>query len=162
MSRILLLLSVLVFSCQPSATQTPVPSASPEPTTSLEPTTTPEPQRPGGIPADFEPTLNTDFTLALKERLHVDEQLFIAFDSVTEDSRCPEGVNCIQAGQVTVNLRIDTGKGAVDTQAVTLKATEEQALLKWGNYDIILLAVNPYPVDGQPTENYSITLRVEP
>ena len=38
---------------------------------------------------------------------------------VTEDSRCPQGVQCIQAGRVVVETRID-GPGWRQTQPLTL------------------------------------------
>lgn len=51
--------------------------------------------------------LGQEFTLALGQEGEVEpEGLKVKFDSVSEDSRCPEGVTCIWQGNAKIRLRL--------------------------------------------------------
>ena len=81
-----------------------------------------------------------------------------------EDSRCPEGVNCITAGKVDITLAAkidDEESGQVDLSLDPGQKDEARALV--GKYAVQLLAVDPYPVNGVETERteYSATVLVE-
>lgn len=76
---------------------------------------------------------------------------------VTEDSRCPSGVACIQAGTVRLRMAITTSLGA---------SVEEIALgesITTGNEQLTLLAVEPNTTSASaiPTESYRFTFSVE-
>ncbi|MEM6928948.1 MAG: hypothetical protein AAF602_18560 [Myxococcota bacterium] len=51
--------------------------------------------------------LDQPFTLAIGEQLRVDA-VTVALESLVEDSRCPEGVQCIWAGQTTFGVAMST------------------------------------------------------
>ncbi len=76
--------------------------------------------------------------------------------AVVEDSRCPSGVQCIQAGRVRVHVRISSALG-----------TREQVLspgdtARTGNESVTLMNVSPYPAAGVPTSaaDYRFVFRV--
>ena len=51
--------------------------------------------------------LGQEFTLVLGQEAEVEPQgLKVKFDSVSEDSRCPEGVTCIWQGNAKIRLRL--------------------------------------------------------
>jgi hypothetical protein len=54
------------------------------------------------------------------------EKGFTSFKEVVSDSRCPEGLNCIWAGEVTVVLRYTRFKISRDNTMVFMKNQEER------------------------------------
>ncbi len=79
------------------------------------------------------------------------------------DSRCPRNVTCVWAGNAAVKL--DVSFRGRDRQTITLNTTGTTTMLReqiYHGYRIRLLAVNPYPVSGQPSKagDYVITLKV--
>ncbi|MBX4195570.1 hypothetical protein KW796_01260 [Candidatus Parcubacteria bacterium] len=77
--------------------------------------------------------------------------------SVVEDSRCAEGVQCIQAGRVRVNTEIISGLGmsGMTIEAGKSVTTEAQK--------ITLISVTPYPKAGTAirSDDYRFVYRVE-
>ena len=67
--------------------------------------------------------------------------LTVTFDRVTEDSRCPIGVFCIQAGNGQVQLVVRSS--TVDTLA--LNTTQGAHSRTVGNWAIELAALDPLP-----------------
>ena len=69
----------------------------------------------------------------------------IKFLSVVEDSRCPEGVNCIWAGVAKIKLQLrkngKTGEFELNTNQLDKSITFE-------GYEIKLAALTPYPKSG--------------
>ena len=58
---------------------------------------------------DVKVNLGEEFSLNIGQTvLIVSENLEIEFIDVTEDSRCPKGVTCIWAGEVTAKVAINT------------------------------------------------------
>jgi hypothetical protein len=47
---------------------------------------------------------NGTYTLPLKGKLDINEKFDIVFSEVKEDSRCPKGAQCIQAGQAIIEV----------------------------------------------------------
>jgi len=106
--------------------------------------------------------LDKSFVLSMgQEVLTADGKLKIKFMSVPEDSRCPKGVNCIWAGSARVMLHVSktTGK-PVKLELNTNAANTAEG--SYGLYQIKLVEVAPYPVDGQTIEprSYEATLVV--
>lgn len=97
--------------CQPNADTSPEPSAEASPSPTHD---------------SSEIQLNRAFELQLGARAHK-QNLTIVFEKVLEDSRCPEDVQCIWAGEVKVRLQVDTG-GAVRRLDLTLPGEERAAL----------------------------------
>lgn len=109
--------------------------------------------------------LNEEFTLAVSQlatcRCEGGEELILAFTGVEEDSRCPEGVNCIQAGKVVVTLRANSLTGPA--YRLTLDGADRAGnTAKIDGYTVELLKVDPYPANNRTivADDYQATLRV--
>lgn len=72
--------------------------------------------------------------------------------SVFDDSRCPEGVNCVWAGEVSATIKVYKDKKLVEEKHITFNATNRLENIKWfENYyskKIKSVGVLPYPKDG--------------
>ena len=79
---------------------------------------------------------------------------------VVEDSRCPEGTQCVQAGNAKV--RISVQKGTNESKIVELDTNGENTATVDG-YAIKLDALNPHPKSAAPVKakDYVATLTVE-
>ena len=87
-------------------------------------------------------------------------RLRIRFIAVSEDSRCPEGVQCIWAGNARVRLKLGGAKNrAVTVELGTMTGARE---ITYANYTVKLSNLAPRPVrDRQPTpREYVATLVV--
>jgi len=101
--------------------------------------------------------MNRDYQLHYGEQMKYRTEGFrkevILFEGVVEDSRCPTGVQCIQAGRALVQL------AAGDSTWVM----QEGETSKYKNRQILLKSLLPYPNarDTVPPgpENYRIVLR---
>lgn len=106
-------------------------------------------------------SLGKEFTIKVGEQVVIKEAgLKISFSAVVEDSRCPTGVNCIWAGNGKINIKVSkTGKKAA---AVQLNTGAEPQHLSYGEYDIKLVGLNPYPKQDAPVKrgDYVATLIV--
>ena len=104
------------------------------------------------------PALHMDrsYALAYGEQLKYRAQGFrnevLQFEGVLEDSRCPTGANCIQAGRALVQL------GAGDT---TFVLQEGQDFIL-GKHRMLLQSLMPYPqatdTQARRAEDYRIVL----
>jgi hypothetical protein len=56
---------------------------------------------------DFDDTV----TISIGEKLYEDKDLWVRLDSITEDSRCPEGMQCIWEGRVVMWFSVCTNFG---------------------------------------------------
>jgi hypothetical protein len=74
--------------------------------------------------------------------------------AVTEDSRCPSDVTCIQAGRATIGLNI----GSVTAEL------EIGQTIEVGGFSITLVDVLPYPISTYKTQDneYLFTLKFTP
>ena len=82
-----------------------------------------------------------DLSLELGETASVDG-LAITFESVAEDSRCPEGSVCVWGGQARVALRI---AGTVDTLLATDPELAPNAVAERGEVLVRAVSLFPYP-----------------
>lgn len=88
------------------------------------------------------------------------EMLMIELSSV-DDSRCPPKVQCVQAGQVSVTLRLTQAGEASELVTLalpgtTLRPSEERLL----GYRITLQDVSPRPADDAKVAEYKATVRI--
>jgi hypothetical protein len=105
--------------------------------------------------------LDNEFNMRIGDKAVVGkEKLAISFLSVLEDSRCPQGVNCVWQGNAKIaievkvkgeksaTLDLNTGHGA--------KEADHQG------YRISLINLVPHPKEGEPTRaaDYRATLKV--
>lgn len=75
------------------------------------------------------------------------EPITITFERVTEDSRCPTGVQCVWAGDATVRLRAEAPKAdraALDLHTHVSRAREAD----YRGYRIRLVQLAPWPKEG--------------
>lgn len=86
---------------------------------------------------------NTSYKIKAKVNQvdQVTNNLSIRVNSV-EDSRCPEGCECVWAGEVKVLFSLISKEYSVDTSLV-LPANPK---MQFGNYSITLESVSPYPI----------------
>jgi hypothetical protein len=99
-----------------------------------------------------------EFVLRYGERISLlGTDLTLVFQDVTEDSRCPEGVVCVWAG----NARILLG---VNQATVALNTTLDPKQASSGLYMIRLNSLSPYPMIGRriQKEEYVAALAVTP
>jgi len=107
------------------------------------------------------PALSQNFDLKVGETVSVaDSPLKISFKTVAEDSRCPEDVTCVWAGNAKVILSVMNGRRRATT--ITLNSGLNPKHLTFQGYDIKLVEVKPtrntHKKIGQ--SDYVITLAV--
>lgn len=66
--------------------------------------------------------------------------LNIQFESVEEDSRCPEGANCFWAGRALIRLNVNGSQVQV-TEGILPDSVQPV----FGNYRFMLQSLEPYP-----------------
>jgi hypothetical protein len=108
--------------------------------------------RPDGV---WEVTLDVGETATL-------DGVGVWFIRVSEDSRCPTDVQCVQAGDGVVELAIRGSLG--DVEHVRLNTTEEPRSLTRHGLEIRLVDLLPYPVSTGSIDpaDYTLELEVEP
>ena len=82
-----------------------------------------------------------------ESRQLADENLRVGFEGVTEDSRCPAGVQCVWAGDAVVELTLEKPPTAADrrllhTNGRFARETEYAGLI------VRLVALEPQPREG--------------
>lgn len=86
-----------------------------------------------------------------------DPNLFVKFDSLISDSRCPKDANCIWEGNAEVSFGITYKK---ELEQVHLNTSNKMGTKKSAfGYDFELLALTPYPGD-KSQENNPITATI--
>jgi hypothetical protein len=70
--------------------------------------------------------------------------LTITFVELVEDSRCPEGVDCIWAGNGEVTLLVKK-RGLYKSVLFELNTTSEPKSFTYQGYEIALVKLAPYP-----------------
>jgi hypothetical protein len=87
-------------------------------------------------------------------------KLKVQFVEVMEDSRCPEGVNCIWAGNAKVKLVITSYR--MGSKTVELNTNGGQKGDQLDGYAINLESVTPYPKADKPIgkASYRVTISV--
>jgi hypothetical protein len=115
-----------------------------------------------GCSSSLKASLDSQFTLAPSQSAQIDsESMDIKFIAVTQDSRCPTGVECIRAGDVSCSIEItQNGIKSPVTLTITGGNNEIQGFASQ-NY-IIAASVLPYPVYKKTIAkgDYRLTLSV--
>lgn len=109
--------------------------------------------------AEKEVKLNQEFKLRLNEQSVLrSEELRIKFLAVTEDSRCPEGADCIWEGNGKVRIAVKKSGGEFKT--FELNTTLEPKSTKFEDCEIQIVNLEPKPKSDVETkkENYTVTL----
>ena len=101
-------------------------------------TQTPQPDARVRTPDAGEP-----FRLALGDTADRDGHS-VRFAEVVEDSRCPEGVQCVSAGRAQIRVEID-GDPFVLTVPHAGQRDTEASMVEWGEIQVVLTGLEPYP-----------------
>lgn len=79
---------------------------------------------------------------------------------VFDDSRCPENVSCIWAGEVSIEIEVYKDKKLIEEKKLLLNFNNSEENIKWiTNYlpknsnNIKSITVFPYPKEGQIIES---------
>lgn len=92
------------------------------------------------ITSSNDPRLGEEFELGYGKQVSLNNrELSIKFEELLEDSRCPEGVACVWAGNAEVALQIND-------QEATLNTYLEPKETNISSYHIALISVSPYPI----------------
>lgn len=91
--------------------------------------------------------LNKEFQIKAGEKVSLEKSsLTLSFTEVVEDSRCPENVKCIWAGNGKVALLISaTGRRPGKVNLNTMLEPKQDS---YGGYDVKLVKLDPYPKEG--------------
>ena len=86
----------------------------------------------------------------------------VEFRTVLEDSRCPQDVVCVWAGNAAIEIGLIDGAEA--THTVVLNTGIEPRATERNELRIMLLSLTPVPREGQaiPARQYVVRLRFEP
>ena len=101
--------------------------------------------------------LNKFFRLKVGQSVNIPSQnLTVTFADVTEDSRCPADVQCIQAGQATALVQVEqAGEGLGEALLTTLPGSilsEDSQMV--GDYVVVMHSLRPYPMQAdEPLED---------
>jgi hypothetical protein len=105
--------------------------------------------------------LGQEFELKINQDAMIEgEGLAVVFESVLEDSRCPEGVDCIWSGNAKIKLR--SSKQKQTPMTIELNTDVESKSSSYLNYEIRLIALKPRPKADRPVQQdeYRATLVV--
>ena len=88
--------------------------------------------------------MNGAVTLGLKQQaVDSGSGIKIEFVAMLGDSRCPEGVNCIWAGNGKVQISVS--KNGADGQTIELNTNLEPRSVSYQGYTIALTDLSPHP-----------------
>ncbi|MBP2616500.1 hypothetical protein [Chryseobacterium jejuense] len=85
----------------------------------------------------------------------LDYKMNITFKGISEDSRCPEGVNCIWAGAALAQIEVmgtSTRPVLLNLASIDFPARNYRQSAKFNGYTITLQEVTPYPKAGGAEE----------
>ena len=108
-----------------------------------------------------EAKLNQEFKIRFGESVSIGNKgLKISFSDVAEDSRCPQGVQCIWAGNGKVILKVR--KSRKPSAEMSLNTTFDTKQDVYQGYEVKLVSLNPYPKKDHniKKEEYVATLVV--
>jgi len=115
---------------------------------------------PAPAPAETVTALGQEVSLAPGQSAGITgENIKFRFERVTEDSRCPTGVVCIWAGQVSCLVQVVDASG---TQTIALTAgglTGDPGKTSYKNY-ALAFRVEPYPEAGKQIAAQEYRLRL--
>jgi hypothetical protein len=105
--------------------------------------------------------LGQEFKIKNGEQVNVSGQnLRITFSSVSSDSRCPTGAQCVWAGNAAIALEI--AKKKKKQVVVTLNTSSEPKEVDYKRYKIRLVALSPHPKVNEEIDQkeYEATLLI--
>lgn len=91
-------------------------------------------------------------------RLLDEERLAVTFARVLEDSRCPDGTQCVTAGNAVVGLILHERGEA--TRMVELNTHSQPRTVSHEGYVITVVDLRPRPIEGATPESDSSLVRL--
>ena len=106
--------------------------------------------------------LDQEFVVTVGDMVRIEgTHLLVFFDAVTEDSRCPTGVQCPWEGDAAVRLELSSDNAEFAPQPRTLHTALEPRAVEFLGVTIRLVEVAPYPNSaGPPIDPASYTVRL--
>lgn len=86
--------------------------------------------------------------------------LKVTFNAVSEDSRCPDGVNCMWAGKVVANLTVANAEGSQAFDFTREGKSSKPTTKQFKDWTIRLHDVAPYPKDGVKLDKQRYSVRI--
>ncbi len=111
-------------------------------------------------PGDASFDLGDTVAIAIGETLHESDSFWVRLDSITEDSRCPEGAMCVWAGRAVARMTVGNNDTSLQfmfsthwrdssrTHRVRFE-TDPGAFPEAPVYEVTMTGVTPYPVVGE-------------
>ncbi|MDT9001667.1 hypothetical protein RQP53_20490 [Paucibacter sp. APW11] len=94
--------------------------------------------------------VGTAFTLPVGGTAQVGQTgVRVGVEAVSADSRCPKGAQCVWAGQASVRVWLQQGRGDRQTLDLHLPAMAGPPVQAFG-HQVQLLQLDPLPVSGKP------------
>jgi hypothetical protein len=103
--------------------------------------------------------LGQEFELKINQEVTIEgEGLAVTFESVLEDSRCPEGVDCIWSGNAKIKIRSSKQKQTPATIELNTDAGPKSS--SYLNYEIKLVGLKPSPKPNEAVrqQEYKVAL----
>ncbi|HYJ45315.1 MAG TPA: hypothetical protein VEV81_01790 [Pyrinomonadaceae bacterium] len=98
--------------------------------------------RPAGVVDG--PALNQNFDLRVGQTVSIEgTRLKVGFQSVVEDSRCPEDVTCVWAGNAKISLSVNKVGRPRGATVINLNSGLNPKHISYQGYDIKLVGVKP-------------------
>ena len=95
--------------------------------------------------------LGQEFDLKINQEAAIEgEGLAVVFESVLEDSRCPEGVDCVWSGNAKIRIRSSKQKHA--PARVELNTNVGPKSSSYLDYEINLVVLKPRPKADKPVQ----------
>ena len=114
------------------------------------------------VGTEREVAFDTEFTLSVHDMVVVHgTNVLIFFESVTEDSRCPTGVQCPWEGNAAVRLELSSQMAEFAPQPRVLNTAVEPRATDFMEINIRLVEVTPYPnAAGPPIDPASYVVKL--
>lgn len=101
--------------------------------------------------SSVKPNLGEKFEIKYGESVTIQrEQISIRFNKLVEDSRCPDGVTCVWAGNAEIVIKLDDREARLNTHLRPKKANLSA-------YSLKLVSLNPYPEHNVDIEKEDYT-----
>jgi hypothetical protein len=99
-------------------------------------------------------------TISFQQKIRLlPEELFIRFDDVKEDSRCPKGVQCIWAGNA--QIAIEVYQENMEKIMFDLNNNRGAKVASYGKYKIHFAGLSPYPEANKTINKTEYKLRLK-
>lgn len=116
---------------------------------------------PGAAAPARDAALDQEFEVRVGQWVSIEgERLRVSFSRVAEDSRCPEGVTCVWAGNAKVVLKLSKGRRRGSTLTLNTGLDPKQAAFR--GYEVRLVKLDRYPKEKRRmrSRDYVATLVV--